>query len=77
MSKIKNMLPDDYETPYETLEPESVLDDEYPDVITWKIVEIDNALDYIEKLNAYDRLDELVNISNKLQQLIDKLKTPF
>lgn len=71
------MLPDDYETPYETLEPESVLDDEYPDVITWKIVEIDNALDYIEKLNAYDRLDELVNISNKLQQLIDKLKTPF
>jgi hypothetical protein len=75
MSKTKTLLADDYTTPYDTLEPDTLVTE--PDEATWAVVELDNAITRLERTFAYNHLDALKLSSKRLNKVVKQLKTPF
>ena len=80
MSKVKTMLPEDfdpYENDYMTLEPEMVLDDDLPDRVDYAIADLNSTLHELEVYGPYHYLNDLKEYSDRLLKLINDLEKPF
>ena len=74
MSKIKQMLSEDYELGYDTLEPDTNIE---PSMTDWAVADLQNNVRYLLDNIPFGYTKEFKQIGDAITTIIKRLEHPF